>query len=611
MATIEDRDEEPDERFTIGLIVSDAATGVTATDTARATIIDDDATQGELTIGDAIALEGDDLTFAITLDGEVADGFTVTPGLTDGTATAGEDYLTAGQPVRFAGRAGETQTFTVSTVEDAVEEGDETFTVNLRVSGTTETVTSTDTATGRIADDDLTPVILRVEPARVSETAEPTTVRVTAALEGGTPLSRATAVGVTVGGANDTAEAGTDYTASPASFTVTIPAGSTEASSAFTLGPVNDTLMEPDEVLTVDGNSGSRAVTATAVTLEDDDTSAARLVVRLEPNSVSESAGPTEVTLVAEIAGGRPTAPLPVIMRIGDDDDTAQSAVDYEAVTAFTVTIPAGETEQRTTFLLSPVEDGLIEGNETLTVTGEASRLDEASDQGVIRDADLAEARSEGTGRTLFLLARAIGSESLAAIEERFSGAGVGRRARLGMVPSLGPGAPGGWGWSVRGDGDAGRRRPGSPGRRRRPVGTGRQPGGTVRPVSVEARVPSAWDWACPRGSSRSRSWPGWMGPDSPRRWPATGRGRARRPARNPATRRVGSSGAGPPPPGPPCRRRPGPRRAGTCSPPTWVSTPASGRACWWASPRRTAAASSATPSGGGRTQCRLRSTET
>ena len=488
VATTDDSDDEPNETFTVGLIVSGTAETVTATDTATGTIIDDDTAPGELTIGDAVALEGDDLTFAITLTGEVPEGFTVTPDLTDETATAGEDYRAALQPVRFAGRAGETQTFTVPTVEDALEEGDETFTVSLRVSGTRVTVTATDTATGRIADDDLTPVVLRVEPARIAETAAPTTIRVTAALEDRTPLSRATAVGVTVGAASDTAEAGADYTASPASFTVTIPAGAAEASSTFTLGPVNDTLMEPDEVLTVDGDSGSRPVTATAVTLEDDDTAAARLVVRLEPDSVSESAGPTQVTVVAEIAGGRPTAPLPVTMRIGDADDTAQWAVDYEAVDAFTVTIPAGETEQRTTFLLSPIEDELIEGNETLTVTGEALRLDAASDQGLIRDADLAEARSEGTGRTLFLLARAIGSESLAAIEERFSGAGLGRRARLGAVPSLGPGAVGRWGgpFAAMGmPGGAGRGRPGGAG-----VGPAGPLGGPAGPSALFGQGP-------------------------------------------------------------------------------------------------------------------------
>ena len=460
--TIEDTDGEDDEAFAVGLRVSGTSESVTATDTATGMIIDDDpVTAGTLTIGDASALEGDRVTFAVTLDRAVPRGFTVTPQLSDGTATSGDDYSPEDQTVRFAGTAGETQTFSVPTVEDAVEESDETFTVSLAVSGTTAVVAATDTAAGRIVDDDLTPVVLTVDVSSVSEAVGPTVVEVTAAFEGGVSLSRATAVQVTAGGAGDAAVPGTDYTASPASFTVAIPAGAAAGSSPFTLDPVNDTLMETDEALTVSGASGARAVTGTAVTLEDDDTASARLVIRLEPDVVSEDSGPTRVSVIAEIVGATPTAPLPVTMQVGDQDDTAQLTMDYEPVDAFSVTIPPGATQQRTTFLLSPIDDDLIEGNETLTVTGEASRLDAASDQGLIRDEDLAEVRSEGTGRTLFLLARAIGSESLAAIEERFAGAGSGRRARLGAaampgtfagaagtfagagMPGTGPGLPG------------------------------------------------------------------------------------------------------------------------------------------------------------------------
>ena len=462
VTTIGDTDEEDDETFAVGLRVSGTSETVTATDTATGTIIDDDAaTAGTLTIGDATALEGDRVTFAVTLDRAVPHGFTVTPQLSDGTATSGDDYSPEDQTVRFAGTAGETQTFSVPTVEDAIEESDETFTVSLAVSGTTAAVAATDTAAGRIVDDDLTPVVLTVDVPRVSEAAGPTVVEVTAAFEGGVTLSRATAVQVTAGAAGDAAVAGTDYTASPASFTVTIPAGAAAGSSPFTLDPVNDTLMETDEALTVSGASGSRAVTGTAVTLEDDDTASARLVIRLEPDVVSEDSGPTQVSVIAEIVGATPTAPLPVTMQVGDQDDTAQLTMDYEPVDGFSVTIPAGATQQRTTFLLSPIDDDLIEGNETLTVTGEATRLDPASDQGLIRDEDLAEVRSEGTGRTLFLLARAIGSESLAAIEERFSGAGSGRRARLGAGAM--PGTPAGAAGTFAGSGMAGTG-PGLPG---------------------------------------------------------------------------------------------------------------------------------------------------
>ncbi|MDE2906819.1 MAG: putative Ig domain-containing protein, partial [Acidobacteriota bacterium] len=399
------------------------------------------ATTAAVTIEDASADEGDSITFTVTLDEAVAGGLTVTPSFTDGTATKGADYTEYTSALSFTGTAGETRTFSVSTVEDSVEEGDETFTVSLAVSGTTATVTATDTATGRIADDDLTPVVLRADPARVTETTGATTVTVTAALGGGTLASQPTAVDVTVGAPDDTAESGTDYTASPASFTITIPAGSAEGSSTFTLGPVNDTLIETDETLAVNGDSGSRQVTGTTVTLEDDDTAEAHLVVRMDPDVISEHAGPTLVTVVAEVVGATPTVALPVTMTVGDSADTAESAIDYELVEAFTLTIPAGASQGSATFLLSPIEDDLIEGDETVTVTGDESRLGEASDQGTIRDEDLEDARSEGTGRTLFLLARAIGSESVAAIEERFASAGLGRRARLGRLPTQGPGA--------------------------------------------------------------------------------------------------------------------------------------------------------------------------
>ena len=458
VATTDDTDDEPDETFTVSLNVSGTTATVTATRTATGTILDDDAAPvapaATLTIGDAAALEGDALTFAVTLDGEIPGGFTVTPELAEGTATADEDYRTEPQALRFAGRAGESRTFSVPTVEDAVEEGDEAFAVSVAVSGTTAAVTAAGPATGLIEDDDLTPVLLRVAPSRVSEAAGPTTIEVTAAFESGASLSKATAVHVTVGAPDDAAVPETDY-ASPPSFTVTIPAGSTAGSSTFTLEPVNDTLLETDEALAVTGDAESRPVTGTSVALEDDDAAAARLVVRLEPDVVPENAGPTPVTVVAEIVGATPTAPLPVTMRVGGHDDTADPTIDYEAVDAFTVLIPAGSTQESATFILSPIEDDLIEGNETLTLTGKASRLAAASDQGTIRDEDLAEVRAEGTGRTLFLLARAIGSESLAAIEERFAGTGVDRRARLGRLPTLGPGAAAGWSGPSAGAGGA------------------------------------------------------------------------------------------------------------------------------------------------------------
>ena len=149
VATTEDADIEQDETFTVGLGVSGTTQNVGATDTATGTITNDDGALSSVTIADANAAEGDSITFTVTLTNAVPGGLTVTPSFTDVTATEGTDYTENTAGLTFTGTAGETQTFTVSTTEDADPELDENFTVGLSVSGTSSTVTDTDTATGR------------------------------------------------------------------------------------------------------------------------------------------------------------------------------------------------------------------------------------------------------------------------------------------------------------------------------------------------------------------------------------------------------------------------------------------------------------------------------
>ena len=107
-----------------------------------------------MTIDNASAAEGDSLTFTVTLDKAVTGGLKVTPSFADVTATEGTDYTENTTALTFAGTAGETQSFTVSTTEDTAVEPDETFTVSLAVTEASATVTATDTATGTITNDD-------------------------------------------------------------------------------------------------------------------------------------------------------------------------------------------------------------------------------------------------------------------------------------------------------------------------------------------------------------------------------------------------------------------------------------------------------------------------
>ena len=163
VATTEDTDVEANETFTVGLTASGTTHSVTASDTATGTILNDDSTPestsmnaAAVTITNALADEGDALSFSVALNKAVPGGFTLTPSFTDGTAVQGSDYTANTAAITFSGTAGETQTFTVATVEDKTPETVENFTIAFTVSGTTHRVTVTNSAIAAIRDDDNT-----------------------------------------------------------------------------------------------------------------------------------------------------------------------------------------------------------------------------------------------------------------------------------------------------------------------------------------------------------------------------------------------------------------------------------------------------------------------
>ena len=154
--TIEDEVVEPTETFEVSLVVSGTTAKVTATDTATGTITDDDdggVSAPTVTVSDASAVEGEAISFAVRLTRAVQGGLTVTPVFGDVTATSGDDYTENTSALGFVGAAGEARTFTVSTIEDEVEEDVETFTLRLVVSDAPSGV-SAGGGTGTITDDD-------------------------------------------------------------------------------------------------------------------------------------------------------------------------------------------------------------------------------------------------------------------------------------------------------------------------------------------------------------------------------------------------------------------------------------------------------------------------
>ena len=172
-----------------------------------------------------------------------------------------------------------------------------------------------------------------------------------------------------------TATSGTDYTAITGG-TLTFPAGTT--SQTFNVSVTGDTDVESNETVvatlgnpTIAGPSGTPTPTiATATgtgTITDNDAPPSPSLSIDSPRVTEGDAGETKnltftVTLSPANAGQQVT-----VAYADAATGTATSGTDYTAITAGTLTFPAGTTSQ--TFNVSVTGDGVFEPSETVVVT--------------------------------------------------------------------------------------------------------------------------------------------------------------------------------------------------------------------------------------------------
>ena len=341
---------------------------------ATLTLTDDDSSDITLTASPASVAEGgsaETVTVTAETDGDtfVADRtVTVSVGASGDGATSGTDYaaVTDFDITIKAGQTSATGTFTLTPTQDTIIEGAESITV-----GGTSTGLTVNSDTVTLTDDDSTEITLRVSPSSVAENGGATTVTVTAVTDGDT-FSADRTVTVSVGDSTDSAASGTDY-AAVADFDVTISAGDTSGSADFTLTPTQDTIIEGDEAISVDGTSTGLTVNGASVTLTDDDST--EITLSASPASVSEGASGTTVTVTAATDGDTFTTARTVSVTVGASGDGATSGTDYAAVTGFNVTIAAGDTSGSADFTLTPTEDTVVEGDETISIEGSSTGL--------------------------------------------------------------------------------------------------------------------------------------------------------------------------------------------------------------------------------------------
>ena len=387
---------EPDETFKAvlsapALAENDPGTGVSIEadkGTATGTIKNDDV-QPSFAVADASASEGDAITFTVTRSGAMDNAVSVkwnTKPATGAGAASASDYTeaTTATKLDFAKGVG-SQTFTVATTEDTLNEANETFLVEL--TGAVGGTITTAEATGTITNDDAAPTTLTLAvdadnntenvQSSLAENGGAKTVKVTATLGGSTQFDADKTLTLIVGDDDDSATEGTDYTTVP-NITITIPAGDQDVEHTFTLTPTDDAFREDNETISFDATLASVTVTGASITLTNDDAAPAiTLTVDTDKDtdnvqtSLAEDGGVKTVRVTATLDGTtRLEEAADLTLAVGKNSDSATEGTDYTDVDDQTITIGAGVASVTHDFTLTPTDDDLYEGSETISLDG-------------------------------------------------------------------------------------------------------------------------------------------------------------------------------------------------------------------------------------------------
>ena len=363
---VNDNEYELDE--TLNLTIDSVSNGATigTQNTATLTIINDDPIQpGTVNFNRSqYSINEDGTTIhTITLlrtngdDGEI----TVTVNLTDGTATANEDYNNSSIPVTFADQE-TSKTITVPIVNDSEFEPTENLTLSLSNATNGATVGTQNTATLNIINDDV-PI-----PGTFAFSQSNFSIN-----EDGTPVVAVTIirtegsdgnVSATINLTADTATNPEDYTTN--SITVNFADG--ELSKVVTIPLVNDNEYELDETLNLTLNTVSNGATigtqntATLTIINDDPIKPGTVNFNQSQYSINEDGTPVSIITLLRTGGNDGE----ITVTVNLNDGTATALNDYNN-SPILVTFGDGETNK--TLTVPIVNDTQYEDTETINLS--------------------------------------------------------------------------------------------------------------------------------------------------------------------------------------------------------------------------------------------------
>ncbi len=289
-----------------------------------------------------------------------------------GSATAGADYTFSSQTLTFA--AGDTtrQFATLTIVDDAADEGDETILFALD-SASAGAVISSGSLAITIQDNDTTIILPPVVTFAVGtrrELESAGTVQIAVSIANPSATQPTT---VQVRASAGTATPGVDYTFAPQ--VLTFPAGSTATQTAV-LTLINDGRVERTESVqlvldSVSAGAELGPITALELLIQDDDTARVRFVQATR--TVAEGVGTVAVGVV--LSAPVDTAAVSVTVALATPAGSATAGTDY-TFTSPTLTFAAGDTTAQLA-TLTLIDDAVVEPTETvvLALVGTSERL--------------------------------------------------------------------------------------------------------------------------------------------------------------------------------------------------------------------------------------------
>jgi Ca2+-binding RTX toxin-like protein len=375
VTVIDDLLDEPDETLQITLTNGTHVTLGSAT--ATGTILDNDLPP-ITSIQDAVGREADGLVvFTVELDAPSARPITITYRTANDTAIAPADFtaVTNGS-ITFA--PGDTQQFiTITVINDALDEDDEQFRVEL--SGESNVRLGQSVAVGTILDNDIPPILSVGDVTALEGDGDRDGVAIFT-LSLNAPSGRTITVEYQF--TNGSAIAPLDYVAPPPG-TLTFQPG--EVVTFLTVPLIDDRLNEDNETFQLELSNPTHVTLerlgATGTILDND----APPVIQIQDAIAPEQAGQIIFTLNLSAPSGRD-----ITVNYRTEDGTALGSTHYTPILATPLTFVAGETRQLVTVTIADDDLDNDDRRFQLRLNGPThASLERTAALGTIQDDDL------------------------------------------------------------------------------------------------------------------------------------------------------------------------------------------------------------------------------